>query len=122
MTYDPTKISYSQILDFFYRTHDPTTKDQQGHDRGSQYRSAIFFHDAEQERIAKEITKKVNEQWDYAEEHGVSSRTGKDKVVTEILPAGQWWDAEKYHQRYLDYNPGGYECAMHYVRNFAALK
>lgn len=122
MTYDPEKISYSQILDFFYRTHDPTTKNRQGADKGTQYRSAIFFHNAEQERIAKEITKKVDEQWDYAKEHGLPETIGKGKVVTEILPAGEWWDAEKYHQRYLDVNPGGYECSMHYVRKFPELQ
>lgn len=90
--------------------HDPTTLNQQGPDRGSQYRSAIFFHDAEQERIAREVTKKVSEQW------------WKGKVVTEILPAGRWWDAEEYHQLYLDKNPGGYECPSHFLRKFPNLK
>lgn len=122
MTYDPAKISYSQILDFFYRTHDPTTRNRQGNDEGTQYRSAIFFHDAEQERIAKEITKKVDEQWDYTKDKGVSRNEPKDKVVTQIIPAGEWWDAEKYHQRYLDVNPGGYECSTHYVRKFPDLQ
>ena len=66
--------------------HDPTTSNRQGPDTGSQYRSAIFYHDAEQESTAKEVTKLVNEKW------------WKGKVVTEILEAGQWWDAEAYHQ------------------------
>ena len=90
--------------------HDPTTRNQQGPDRGSQYRSGIFYHNAEQERIAREVTKKVNEQW------------WGGKVVTEILPAGQWWDAEEYHQLYLDKNPAGYECPSHYLRGFPELK
>ena len=90
--------------------HDPTTKDRQGADSGSQYRSGIFYHDAEQERVAKDITKRVDEQW------------WKGGVVTEVLPAGQWWDAEDYHQKYLDLNPGGYHCSAHYMRKFPELK
>jgi peptide-methionine (S)-S-oxide reductase len=69
--------------------HDPTTSNRQGPDAGSQYRSGIFYHDAEQESVAREVTKLVNEKW------------WKGKVVTEILPAGEWWDAEAYHQKYL---------------------
>ena len=87
VTYDPAQITYRQLLEFFYRMHDPTTSDRQGPDTGSQYRSGIFYHDAEQERIAREVTKQVNEKW------------WKGKVVTEILPAGEWWDAEAYHQK-----------------------
>lgn len=79
--------------------HDPTTKNQQGPDRGSQYRSGIFYHDEEQEKIAKDVTEKVGKEW-----------WKNGKVVTEILPAGEWWDAETYHQLYLNNNPGGYEC------------
>lgn len=67
--------------------HDPTTSNRQGPDTGSQYRSGIFYHDEEQESIAREVTEKVNEKW------------WKGKVVTEILPAGEWWDAEDYHQK-----------------------
>ncbi len=108
--FDPERISYRQLIEFFYKMHDPTTKNQQGNDRGSQYRSGIFFHDAEQERIAREITVQANAQW----WHG--------RIVTEILPAQQWWDAEDYHQLYLDRNPDGYVCESHYVRSFADLK
>ena len=71
--------------------HDPTTKDRQGGDRGTQYRSAIFYHSEEQEKQAREVTKKVQEKW---------WKSGT--VTTEILPAGEWWDAETYHQRYLE--------------------
>jgi len=75
--------------------HDPTTENQQGPDRGSQYRSGIFYHDSEQKSIAEEVTKLANEKW------------WKGKIVTEILPAGRWWDAEDYHQEYLQKNPSG---------------
>lgn len=108
--YDPTKITYRELLEFFYKMHDPTTSDRQGPDVGSQYRSGIFFHDAEQEKVAKEVTAQVNEQW------------WKGKVVTEVLPAGTWWDAEEYHQKYLDKNPWGYECPSHFLRSFPPLK
>lgn len=109
VVYDPSKIEYSSLLEFFYKMHDPTTENRQGPDVGTQYRSAIFYHDAEQEKVAKDITKKVNEQW------------WKGAVSTEVLPAGQWWDAEAYHQKYLDVNPGGYECPSHFLRNFPPL-
>ena len=111
MVYDPEKISYASLIEFFYKMHDPTTKNRQGMDSGTQYRSAIFFHDQEQESVAKEITEKVQKQW---------WRQGV--VSTEIVPAGQWWSAEEYHQLYLDNNPGGYECPAHYVRNFKDLE
>lgn len=109
VVYDPTKITYTSLLEFFYKMHDPTTANRQGPDVGSQYRSAIFYHDAEQEAVAKDITKKVNEQW------------WKGAVATEVLPAGEWWDAEAYHQKYLDVNPGGYECPSHFLRSFPPL-
>ncbi|EJT75132.1 peptide methionine sulfoxide [Gaeumannomyces tritici R3-111a-1] len=108
--FDPAKVSYRQLVEFFYKTHDPTTKNQQGNDRGTQYRSAIFFHDAEQEAVAREVTRQANEQW------------WKGKIVTEILAAGKWWDAEDYHQLYLHNNPDGYQCASHHVRDFGELK
>ena len=109
VVYDPAKIEYRSLLEFFYKMHDPTTENRQGPDVGTQYRSAVFYHDDEQEKIAKEITKKVNEQW------------WKGGVTTEVLPAGQWWDAEAYHQKYLDVNPGGYECPSHFLRSFPPL-
>ncbi|KAL9079168.1 MAG: hypothetical protein Q9157_001919 [Trypethelium eluteriae] len=98
VVFDPKQVTYRQLLEFFYRMHDPTTMNRQGPDTGSQYRSAIFFHDEEQEKVAKEVTEKVQKEW------------WKDgKVVTEVLPGGEWYDAETYHQKYLDVNPGGYE-------------
>ncbi|TVY83480.1 putative peptide methionine sulfoxide reductase [Lachnellula suecica] len=109
VTYDPSKVTYKQLLEYFYKMHDPTTANRQGPDSGSQYRSGIFYHNEEQEKIAKEVTKAVNEKW------------WKGKVVTEVLPAGEWYDAEDYHQKYLDVNPGGYECPSHFLRSFPPL-
>ncbi|KAL2350793.1 peptide methionine sulfoxide reductase [Cryomyces antarcticus] len=109
--FDPSQLSYKALLEFFYKMHDPTTSNRQGPDTGSQYRSAIFYHDEEQEKIARDVTKQVQDKW-----------WTKGKVVTEILPAGEWWDAEDYHQRYLDVNPGGYECPSHFLRKFPPLE
>lgn len=108
--FDPDKVSYETLVEFFFRTHDPTTKNQQGADRGSQYRSAIFAHSEEQLKIAQDAKAEVQEKWKYT--HGRSTST----VTTEVAMAGPWYDAEDYHQLYLDNNPGGYECAMHYWR------
>lgn len=108
--YDPSKISYRELIEFFYRMHDPTTANRQGPDVGTQYRSAIYFHSPEQEKIAREVTAQANDKW------------WGGKVVTELVPAGQWWDAEQYHQLYLEKNPSGYECPSHFLRNFPALK
>ncbi|MCJ1476232.1 NAD-dependent malic enzyme, mitochondrial [Lambiella insularis] len=109
MTFDPAQLSYSTLLQFFYKMHDPTTKDRQGMDAGTQYRSAIFYHNEEQEKEAKEVTEKAQQQW---------WKSGK--ITTEILPAAEWWDAEAYHQLYLHNNPGGYECPAHYGTSLLA--
>lgn len=98
IVYDPSKVTYRALLEYFYKMHDPTTVNRQGPDRGSQYRSGIFYHSDEQKSIAEEVTKQADEQW------------WKGDIKTQILPAGQWWDAEQYHQQYLHVNPGGYEC------------
>jgi peptide-methionine (S)-S-oxide reductase len=89
--YDPTKVSYENLLEFFFRMHDPTTGGRQGPDVGSQYRSAIFHHSPEQEAIARRVTDAAQKQW-----------WGSKKLATQLIPAGQWWDAEEYHQLYLD--------------------
>lgn len=107
--YDPEQVSYRQLLEFFYRMHDPTTLNRQGPDTGPQYRSAIYFYNDEQEKIAREITKQANEKW------------WKGGIVTEIAPAGKWWSAEEYHQLYLNKNPAGYECPSHFLRPFPPL-
>ncbi|KAI1288744.1 peptide methionine sulfoxide reductase MsrA [Xylaria venustula] len=108
--YDPAKITYRQLLEFFYRMHDPTTANRQGPDTGTNYRSGIYFHNEEQERIAKEVTQQANDQW------------YKGRIVTEVVPAGPWWDAEDYHQLYLNKNPWGYECPSHFLRPFEPLE
>ncbi|KAJ2923327.1 hypothetical protein H1R20_g9236, partial [Candolleomyces eurysporus] len=102
--FDPTKVTYDELVEFFYRTHDPTTVNRQGADTGTQYRSAIFYHSPEQETIAKRVTEEVQK--------GHFDPIGK-KIVTEILPASKWWDAEDYHQLYLFKNPTGYQCPTH---------
>jgi peptide methionine sulfoxide reductase msrA/msrB len=102
--FDPGKTSYEALLRFFFRMHDPTTPDRQGNDLGSSYRSAIFYHDAEQQRIALKVKAEVN-----------ASGKWQRPIVTEIVPAGSWWKAEDYHQDYLVKNPGGYTC--HWVRD-----
>lgn len=89
--------------------HDPTTANRQGPDVGTPYRSAIFTHGEEQKRIAEEITEKVEKEW------------WKKPITTSIEPAGQWWDAEDYHQLYQDRNPGGYECPSQYVLYFSGI-
>lgn len=101
--FNPTQTSYENILKFFFKIHDPTTKNQQGNDIGSQYRSAIFFLTPEQEKVAKKIKELVD-----------TSGAWKKPVVTEIVPAAQFYSAELYHQDYLQKNPGGYTC--HFVR------
>lgn len=97
VVFDPQKVSYRTLVEYFYKMHDPTTANRQGPDTGSQYRSGIFYHNDEQKEIARDVTKKANDQW------------WKGSIVTEVLPAGEWWNAEDYHQKYLDYNPGGYD-------------
>lgn len=101
--FDPTKTTYGEILDFYFRIHDPTTLNSQGNDRGPQYRSAIFYQNGEQKKIA--LLKK-----DEAERQG----RWKKPVVTEISKFDGFDLAEEYHQDYLQKNPGGYTC--HFVR------
>ncbi|KAK0478718.1 peptide methionine sulfoxide reductase [Armillaria novae-zelandiae] len=102
--FDPAIVKYDELVEFFYRTHDPTTANRQGADTGTQYRSAIFTNSPEQEAVAKRVTEEVQ----------VSHFTPKGKtIVTEILEAGPWWDAEEYHQLYLFKNPSGYQCPTH---------
>ncbi|KAG0633644.1 peptide methionine sulfoxide reductase MsrA [Tuber brumale] len=107
--YSPSEVTYEKLLEFFFQMHDPTTVDRQGPDVGSQYRSAIFFHNDKQEEAAKVVLEKATKQW------------YKVDMATQVIPAGEWWDAEDYHQLYLDNNPGGYECPSHYVRTFPPL-
>ncbi|PHH80875.1 hypothetical protein CDD82_1455 [Ophiocordyceps australis] len=110
IVFDPSAVTYRQLLEFFYRIHDPTTMDRQGPDQGSQYRSAIFFHNADQEAIARQVTTAADKQW------------WQGNIVTKILPATQWWPAEDYHQKYLESHPNGYECPTHFLRPFSPLE
>jgi peptide methionine sulfoxide reductase msrA/msrB len=104
IVFDPSRISYEELLGYFFRMHDPTTRDRQGHDVGSQYRSAIFVTDDEQLKVAERVKAEVEK-----------SGRWKNKIVTEIVPASDFWPAEGYHQKYLQNNPGGYSC--HYLRD-----
>lgn len=103
ITFDPAKISYRQLLEFLFQIHDPTTKDRQGNDVGSQYRSAIFTLDEEQKRDAEAVIAAVD-----------ASGKWPGKVLTKVEPAGDWWKAEEYHQDYLVKYPDGYTC--HFIR------
>lgn len=94
--YDPSKISYDRLLDAFWKIHDPTTLNRQGPDFGSQYRSVVFTHDDEQAREAAEMKRRLDE-----------SAAFDRPIVTEIAPAGPFWRAEEYHQRYVQKHGGG---------------
>ncbi|MEY4631789.1 MAG: hypothetical protein RIQ81_1909 [Pseudomonadota bacterium] len=105
IVFDPRKLSYGEIIKYFFRIHDPTTLNRQGNDVGTQYRSAIFYLSSGQKAVAENIRAMVD-----------ASGKWKGKVVTEILPAGEFYRAEEFHQKYLQKNPGGYTC--HYERPF----
>jgi len=108
ITYDTTKTSYEAILDYFFRIHDPTTLNRQGNDIGTSYRSAIFYTDGDQLKIANEMIAKVN-----------ASGLYKKPVVTSLEKFKKFYSAEEYHQDYLKKNPGGYTC--HYLRTDKSL-
>ncbi len=91
VTYDPEQLSYQDLLEVFWASHDPTTRDRQGPDVGSQYRSVIFFHDEVQHQTARASSEALD-----------SSGAHADPVVTELLPAGEFWPAEEHHQQYLE--------------------
>jgi peptide-methionine (S)-S-oxide reductase len=103
ITYDDTQTTFKELLDFFFCAHDPTTKNRQGNDIGSAYRSAIFYQNQEEKNTAEEFIALVNAsgRWD-------------NPVVTTLEPFTEFFQAEGYHQDYLQKNPGGYTC--HYIR------
>ncbi|MFZ1800975.1 MAG: peptide-methionine (S)-S-oxide reductase MsrA [Chitinophagaceae bacterium] len=103
ITYDADKISYRKLLEFFFRIHNPTTKNRQGNDMGSSYRSAIFYSNETQKKTAEELIHEMN-----------ASGKWPGKIVTEVVPAGEFWNAEEEHQAYLQKHPNGYTC--HYIR------
>lgn len=102
--FDPKVLSYEELLGYFFRKHDPTTKNRQGNDVGTQYRSAIFFTFEAQRVIAEKVKARVD-----------ASGKWKKPIVTEIVKAGPFWPAEAWHQDYLVKHPGGYTC--HYLRD-----
>lgn len=102
--FNPKILSYEEILRYFFRLHDPTTLNRQGNDRGTQYRSAIFYSSPEQKKIAEKVKNEIDK-----------SGKWKSPIVTEIVPASTFYPAEDYHQKYLQKNPGGYTC--HYLRD-----
>jgi peptide-methionine (S)-S-oxide reductase len=103
ITFDPARISYRRLLEFFFQIHDPTTANRQGNDRGASYRSAIFYASPEQKRVAEDTIADVN-----------ASGLWPGKVVTEVTPVGPFWEAEPEHQDYLERIPNGYTC--HFIR------
>jgi peptide-methionine (S)-S-oxide reductase len=103
IVFDPGQISYRDLLEFFFQVHDPTTKNRQGNDIGLSYRSAIFYSNDQQKRVAYDTIADVD-----------ASGLWPGKVVTEVEPAGPFWEAEPEHQDYLERYPDGYTC--HFVR------
>ena len=103
IVFDPSKLTFRRLLEFFFQIHDPTTKDSQGNDMGKSYRSAIFYTSEAQREVAENTIDDVN-----------ASKIWPGKVVTELAPAGDFWEAEPEHQDYLERIPNGYTC--HYVR------
>ncbi len=103
IAFDPAKVSYRQLLEFFFQIHDPTTLNRQGNDRGQSYRSAIFYTTDEQRRVANDTIADVE-----------ASGLWPGNVVTEVAPAREFWEAEPDHQDYLQKYPDGYTC--HFIR------
>ena len=103
IVFDPNVVSYRTLLEFFFQIHDPTTRNRQGNDTGTSYRSGIYYTSAEQKRIAEDTIADVE-----------ASGLWPGKVVTEVAPAGPFWEAEPEHQDYLEKYPDGYTC--HFVR------
>ncbi|MDQ2988385.1 MAG: peptide-methionine (S)-S-oxide reductase MsrA [Pseudomonadota bacterium] len=103
IVFDPSQISFRRILEFFFQIHDPSTPNRQGNDLGASYRSAIYYTNDEQKRVAEETVADVD-----------ASGLWPEKVVTEMAPAGPFWEAEPEHQDYLERIPNGYTC--HFVR------
>jgi len=101
IVFDPSKITFDEILDFFFRLHDPTTANRQGNDVGTQYRSAIFYHDDSQREAAGRAIQRAQPKW-------------PRPIVTEVVPFTNFYEAEDYHQDYLQRKPNGYTC--HYLR------
>ena len=104
VTFNPQTLPYAELLHYFFRMHDPTTRNRQGNDVGTQYRSAIFYLSDEQRKVALRIREEVE-----------AAKKWSAPIVTEITPAGAFYEAEEYHQDYLQKHPHGYTC--HYLRD-----
>ncbi|HET7000208.1 MAG TPA: peptide-methionine (S)-S-oxide reductase MsrA [Puia sp.] len=103
ITFDPSRLSYRKLLEFFFQIHDPTTKNRQGNDRGTSYRSAIFYLSEQQKETALKLIKEMT-----------ASHKWPGTIVTEVVPASDFWNAEEEHQNYLRKHPYGYTC--HFIR------
>jgi peptide-methionine (S)-S-oxide reductase len=103
VTFDPARLTYRALLEFFFQIHDPSTRNRQGNDIGTSYRSAIFYMDEQQKTTAEQVIADIT-----------ASKKWPGPIVTEVKPASDFWSAEDYHQDYLRKNPGGYTC--HFVR------
>jgi peptide-methionine (S)-S-oxide reductase len=103
ITFDPARLSYQKLLEFFFQIHDPTTKNRQGNDRGTSYRSAIFYLNETQKETANKLIEEMS-----------ASHKWPGPIVTEVVPASDFWNAEEEHQNYLQKHPYGYTC--HYIR------
>jgi len=103
IVFDPEKLSFRRVLEFFFQIHDPTTRNRQGNDMGTSYRSAIYYTSESQREVAEDTIDDVN-----------ASGLWPGRVVTELAPAGDFWEAEPEHQDYLERIPNGYTC--HFVR------
>jgi peptide-methionine (S)-S-oxide reductase len=101
--FDPARLSYRALLEFFFQIHDPTTRNRQGNDTGTSYRSAIFYLDEEQKETSKKLIEEMT-----------ASHKWPGPIVTEVVPASDFWNAEEEHQNYLKKNPYGYTC--HFIR------
>ena len=104
IVFDPERVSYRKLLEFFFQIHDPTTRNRQGNDIGTSYRSAIFYVDDQQKEVARKLIADLS-----------AAKIYKAPIITEVVPVGPFWVAEEYHQDYLQKNAGGYNC--HYLRN-----
>jgi peptide-methionine (S)-S-oxide reductase len=107
ITYDTDVTSLTKVLDFFFQIHNPTTKNQQGNDRGTSYRSVIFYSNAEEKAEGERFIEIVH-----------NSQRWSDAVVTTLEPLTEFWKAEEYHQDYLQKNPGGYTCHLVYFDSY----
>lgn len=110
IAYEPSSLTPKEILDIFFRIHDPTTVNSQGPDKGTQYRSAILVHNKEELLVAEAAKEAAQKTW-----------YPNDSLVTEIEEIAVWIDGEDYHQQYLEKNPTGYECPTHFLRQLPKI-